>query len=251
MYIDLRHARLIDRGDIVHLFHLLDGRFQRLGHLNRHLFGCGSRILGDHNRLFDGEGRIFQPPQVQKADRAAKQEDQDDHPSVDRPINRSACYIDHHPRPQLPKPTKRRTAWPSVKAPPPVSTTSSPSFSPAVMRTMPPVAGSLSTGTQVTLPSSPPFGSNRITPVAPPSSTTIAVGGTRMPVDGSAALTVTVTDEPGRITLPSGGVMPNVMRKVWPTLLVSASNSRICRANSSSFPGKRALIFTLCSLPAR
>ncbi len=61
------------RLDPFELPQLLAGAFDRVGDLQCHLFGTGSRIGGDDQRLLDGEFGIFQPTQLEIGDHAPHQ----------------------------------------------------------------------------------------------------------------------------------------------------------------------------------
>ena len=82
--LDQGMAGAVDGHDPVYLGHFLDRGFQRLGHFGCDLFSGCAGIGRRDDRLFDGKGRVFEPPKAEEPPDATEQGEQDDQPRIER-----------------------------------------------------------------------------------------------------------------------------------------------------------------------
>ena len=123
---DLRQAGAAGRGNGIDVRQLLDSVLQRVGQFLFHLLRRGAGVGRDDHGHFQGKGRIFQPPQIDKGDHAANAEQQRDQPAGHPTLDKVRGNIHYSPRSR----TQRRTCWPSLSSLPPAATICSPASSP-------------------------------------------------------------------------------------------------------------------------
>ncbi len=85
LHADLGYARHRARADLLDLRHLLDGAFQRLGHLLLDLQRRGAGVLHIDDGLLDGEFGVFQAADLEEGEDAAEQAGEHQNPDIDRP----------------------------------------------------------------------------------------------------------------------------------------------------------------------